>query len=173
MTYDSGCNLSLQKEASKLYNKRYLHPPQWCSGLGIYIYAVGSMDVAFLLRDGQLGTYSIVAAWAPDLPSVCDGLSVLLSGVGLSKELGAKLWLDYNSADSTLFMPDNNQVPVTIGPDKAKECWDALHQNNMSKCIGGKLVKREDGKVLKPDGRSQVGKNISRSTSYKEYSISF
>jgi len=41
---------------------------------------------------------------------------------------------------------------VTIGPDKAKECWDALHANNMSKCIDGKLVKRGDGKVLKPDG---------------------
>lgn len=40
---------------------------------------------------------------------------------------------------------------VTIGPDKAKQCWDALQENNMSKCIDGKLVKREDGKVLKPD----------------------
>lgn len=41
---------------------------------------------------------------------------------------------------------------VTIGPDKAAECWKALHDNNMSKCIDGKLVKREDGKVLKgPD----------------------
>jgi len=41
---------------------------------------------------------------------------------------------------------------VTLGPDKAKECWDALHANNMSKCTDGKLIKREDGKVLKPDG---------------------
>jgi predicted HAD superfamily Cof-like phosphohydrolase len=41
---------------------------------------------------------------------------------------------------------------VTIGADKAKKCWDALHANNMSKCIDGKLVKREDGKVLKPEG---------------------
>lgn len=40
---------------------------------------------------------------------------------------------------------------VTIGPDKAKECWDALQENNMSKCVDGKLVKREDGKVLKPE----------------------
>ena len=45
---------------------------------------------------------------------------------------------------------------VTIGPDKAKECWDALHTNNMSKCTNGKLVKREDGKVLKPEGYKKL-----------------
>lgn len=39
---------------------------------------------------------------------------------------------------------------VLLGPDKALECFQALHANNMSKCTGGKLVKREDGKVLKP-----------------------
>lgn len=37
---------------------------------------------------------------------------------------------------------------VTIGPDKAKECWDALHANNMLK-VAGKAEKRADGKVLK------------------------
>ena len=52
---------------------------------------------------------------------------------------------------------------VTIGPDKAKECWDALHDNNMSKCIDGKLVKREDGKVLKgPDYKPLDLSNILR-----------
>lgn len=45
---------------------------------------------------------------------------------------------------------------VTIGADKAKECWDALHANNMSKCTNGKLVKREDGKVLKPEGYKKL-----------------
>lgn len=45
---------------------------------------------------------------------------------------------------------------VTIGPDKAKECWDALHANNMSKCTDGKLIKREDGKVLKPEGYKKL-----------------
>ena len=45
---------------------------------------------------------------------------------------------------------------VSIGPDKAKECWDALQANNMSKCIDGKLVKREDGKVLKPEGYKKL-----------------
>lgn len=40
---------------------------------------------------------------------------------------------------------------VTVGPDKAKELWDALHQNNMSKCVEGKLVKNEQGKILKPE----------------------
>lgn len=41
---------------------------------------------------------------------------------------------------------------VTVGADKAKELWDALHQNNMSKCVNGKLVKNEQGKILKPEG---------------------
>ena len=45
---------------------------------------------------------------------------------------------------------------VTVGPDKARECWDALHQNNMSKCTDGKLLKREDGKVLKPEGYKKL-----------------
>jgi len=45
---------------------------------------------------------------------------------------------------------------VCIGPDKAKECWDALHANNMSKCTNGKLIKREDGKVLKPEGYKKL-----------------
>lgn len=45
---------------------------------------------------------------------------------------------------------------VTIGPDKAKQAWDMLHANNMSKCVDGKLVKREDGKVLKPDGYKKL-----------------
>ena len=29
--------------------------------------------------------------------------------------------------------------------------WDEVARSNMSKMVGGKLIKREDGKVLKPD----------------------
>lgn len=47
-------------------------------------------------------------------------------------------------------------VNTLIGPDKALQCWDALHNNNMSKCIDGKLVKREDGKILKPDSYKKL-----------------
>ena len=43
-----------------------------------------------------------------------------------------------------------------IGPDMVQRCWDALQENNMSKCIDGKLVKREDGKVLKPEGYKKL-----------------
>ena len=43
-------------------------------------------------------------------------------------------------------------INSTIGPDLGVKCWDALQANNMSKCIDGKLVKRDDGKVLKPEG---------------------
>jgi len=45
-----------------------------------------------------------------------------------------------------------NYLNVTIGPDMAAKCWKELHANNMSKCVDGKLVKRADGKVLKPEG---------------------
>jgi predicted HAD superfamily Cof-like phosphohydrolase len=41
---------------------------------------------------------------------------------------------------------------VQVGPEKAMSLFEAVHANNMDKCIDGKLVKREDGKVLKPDG---------------------
>lgn len=45
---------------------------------------------------------------------------------------------------------------VTIGADKALACWNALQANNMSKCVDGKLVKREDGKILKPEGYQKL-----------------
>lgn len=32
-----------------------------------------------------------------------------------------------------------------------QKVWDEVARSNMSKCINGILVKREDGKVLKPD----------------------
>jgi predicted HAD superfamily Cof-like phosphohydrolase len=32
-----------------------------------------------------------------------------------------------------------------------QKVWDEVARSNMSKCINGKLIKREDGKVLKPD----------------------
>jgi predicted HAD superfamily Cof-like phosphohydrolase len=47
-------------------------------------------------------------------------------------------------------------INTLIGPDKALECWNALQENNMSKCIDGKLIKREDGKILKPEGYKKL-----------------
>lgn len=38
----------------------------------------------------------------------------------------------------------------SIGVD-AEEAWRRVHASNMSKLVDGKLIKREDGKVLKPD----------------------
>lgn len=32
-----------------------------------------------------------------------------------------------------------------------QEVWDEVARSNMSKTVNGKLIKREDGKVLKPD----------------------
>jgi predicted HAD superfamily Cof-like phosphohydrolase len=31
------------------------------------------------------------------------------------------------------------------------EAWAEVHRSNMSKCVGGRLIKRADGKVMKPD----------------------
>lgn len=38
----------------------------------------------------------------------------------------------------------------SFGADPQK-VWDAVHASNMTKLTDGKLLKREDGKVLKPD----------------------
>ena len=46
---------------------------------------------------------------------------------------------------------------VQVGPDKAVLLFRAVHANNMEKCVDGKLVKREDGKILKPEGFNKMG----------------
>lgn len=40
----------------------------------------------------------------------------------------------------------------SVGPDKALAIYQAVHANNMGKCIEGKLVKDEMGKIKKPEG---------------------
>ncbi len=45
----------------------------------------------------------------------------------------------------------------SVGPEKAQQLFDAVHSNNMGKCIDGKLVKREDGKIMKPDEFDKMG----------------
>lgn len=44
-----------------------------------------------------------------------------------------------------------------VGPEKATQLFEVVHANNMSKCIEGKLVKRDDGKILKPEGFDKDG----------------
>jgi hypothetical protein len=31
-------------------------------------------------------------------------------------------------------------------------CWDEVHKSNMAKMVDGKVIRRTDGKVLKPEG---------------------
>ena len=45
---------------------------------------------------------------------------------------------------------------TVIGPESAGKVWSIVHGNNMSKCRNGVLVKREDGKILKPEGYKPV-----------------
>jgi len=33
-----------------------------------------------------------------------------------------------------------------------QELWDEVHRSNMSKVVDGKVIRREDGKILKPEG---------------------
>lgn len=41
--------------------------------------------------------------------------------------------------------------------DKLEECWDLVHQNNMGKVHpDGTIKRREDGKILKPEGFKKV-----------------
>lgn len=49
-----------------------------------------------------------------------------------------------------------NYLNVVLGPDLAAKCLDDLHENNMSKCIDGKIVKSPEGKVLKPEGYQKL-----------------
>lgn len=89
----------------------------------------------------------------------------------LADRLITEEYLELSKEDYYLGTPDNpnsikealdlmyvvaQYLNVTIGPDKAKEAWDALHKNNMSKCTNGKLLKREDGKVMKPEGYKKL-----------------
>jgi predicted HAD superfamily Cof-like phosphohydrolase len=39
-----------------------------------------------------------------------------------------------------------------LGKDRFARVWEAVHASNMAKIVDGKVVVREDGKVLKPDG---------------------
>ena len=41
---------------------------------------------------------------------------------------------------------------TVVGAEKAQKLWDTVHAHNMSKTQGGKLIKRADGKILKPEG---------------------
>ena len=43
-----------------------------------------------------------------------------------------------------------------VGPEKAQLLFDAVHADNMNKCVDGKLRKSPEGKILKPEGYSKI-----------------
>jgi len=45
-----------------------------------------------------------------------------------------------------------------VGPDVAQQLFDAVHADNMNKCVDGKLRKGPSGKILKPDGYEKLWK---------------
>ena len=49
------------------------------------------------------------------------------------------------------------KLNIDVGEEKAQLLFEAVMRNNMQKCIDGKLVKRDDGKILKPDGFDKMG----------------
>lgn len=95
--------------------------------------------------DAELGTYE-AAILAEDLVAEETG-EFLLEAHGDPNKIKEALDGIYTYCQ---------YLNVTIGPDKALACWNALHQNNMSKCVDGKLVKRADGKILKPEGYQKL-----------------
>jgi predicted HAD superfamily Cof-like phosphohydrolase len=46
----------------------------------------------------------------------------------------------------------SQKLNFAVGPEKAQLLFDAVHKNNMSKFPGGKAIKNEQGKILKPEG---------------------
>jgi predicted HAD superfamily Cof-like phosphohydrolase len=36
--------------------------------------------------------------------------------------------------------------------DKIEAIFDEIHRSNMTKVVGGKVIRRDDGKILKPEG---------------------
>jgi len=46
----------------------------------------------------------------------------------------------------------SQKLNFAVGPEKAQLLFDAVHKNNMSKFPGGKAIKNEHGKILKPEG---------------------
>ena len=49
------------------------------------------------------------------------------------------------------------KLNIDVGSEKAQLLLEAVMKNNMEKCVDGKLVKREDGKILKPEGFNKMG----------------
>ena len=49
------------------------------------------------------------------------------------------------------------KLNIDVGSEKAQLLLEAVMKNNMAKCVDGKLVKREDGKILKPEGFDKMG----------------
>lgn len=49
------------------------------------------------------------------------------------------------------------KLNIDVGSEKAQLLFEAVMKNNMEKCVDGKLVKREDGKILKPEGFNKMG----------------
>ena len=46
----------------------------------------------------------------------------------------------------------SQKLNFAVGPEKAQLLFGAVHKNNMSKFPGGKAIKNEQGKILKPEG---------------------
>lgn len=69
---------------------------------------------------------------------------------------------EYEEAGDAMCLTDTAKelgdlLVVTIGMIislglNPQDVWNAVHQSNMSKLVDGKIVRREDGKILKPEG---------------------
>ena len=66
---------------------------------------------------------------------------------------------EYVLSDSHIELADalGDMLYVLIGTivehglaDKIEEIFDEIHRSNMTKVVDGKIIKREDGKILKP-----------------------
>jgi NTP pyrophosphatase (non-canonical NTP hydrolase) len=74
-----------------------------------------------------------------EFEEVMDELLDLLNGVGdrakLAKELGDLLYVTYGTADDF-------EIPL-------ETVFDAVHESNMTKVVGTRVMRRPDGKIIK------------------------
>ena len=118
ITNDSGANITISSLLRKIRDVRWLRNPQWCSGISVNILAYGIMDLLIIDDKGQPQEFSVLTAYAPDLPKRCQGMDVLLSVVSaFGKEHKSEFRLDFSEAAASRWITPKGILPVIIDSD--------------------------------------------------------
>lgn len=94
-------------------------------------------------------------------PAIPDENTRLLRVELLSEEYHEYLKAEYDNDLVEIYDALLDQIVIIMGTahayglgDIMAEGWDEVHRSNMAKAdlVTGKLIRREDGKILKPEG---------------------